>query len=69
LKVTLLINEPGKGRELTMVMNQDEAEKRICPLSMADGGHNCRASACHGWRWLPKQHDARTAVGFCAMAA
>jgi hypothetical protein len=66
---TIYINEPRSGHELTMTLTQAEAFDRLCPFSMADGGHNCKGSGCMGWRWLPKQADARTAVGFCGMAA
>jgi hypothetical protein len=67
--VNVLINEPGKGRELTMTMTQDEAGQRYCPFSMGNDKSFCEASGCHGWRWVPKQTDARTAVGFCGMKA
>jgi hypothetical protein len=65
----IYVNEPGKGRELTMCLTQEEASERTCPFSMADGGHHCKGSGCMGWKWLPKQHDARTAVRFCGMSA
>jgi hypothetical protein len=67
--VTTSINEPGKGRELIMVMTQDEAAERYCPFSMGNDKENCAGSGCMGWKWLPKQYDARTAVGFCGMNA
>jgi hypothetical protein len=56
--------------ELKMIFTQDEAGKRYCPISMSnpEGIRTCEASGCHAWRWLPDQHDARTAVGFCGMA-
>jgi hypothetical protein len=68
--VSIYINEPGTG-ELISTMNQAEAYKKICPFSMSnpEGPQNCLAAHCHGWRFLPGQHDARTAVGFCGMAA
>jgi hypothetical protein len=53
--------------ELTMVMTQDEAGKRYCPVSMAGDRSRCEGSGCHGWRWLPGQRDARVAKGFCGM--
>jgi hypothetical protein len=67
--VNVLINEPGKGRGLTMCFTQDEAGQRYCPFSMGNSKSFCEGSGCHGWRWLPNQHDARTAKGFCGMAA
>jgi hypothetical protein len=55
--------------ELTMVMTQDEAFKRRCPLSVADG--YCEGSGCHGWRWRSRtgepQYDARIATGYCGI--
>jgi hypothetical protein len=54
--------------ELSMVMTQDEAGKRYCPISMADGRSYCEGSGCMGWRWLPNQRDVYTAKGFCGMA-
>ena len=53
--------------ELTMVMTQDEACKRFCPMSMAGDRSHCEGSGCHGWRWLPGQRDARVAKGFCGI--
>jgi hypothetical protein len=57
--------------ELTMVMTQDEASKRYCPISMADNKSRCEASGCHAWRWRSRtgepQHDARIATGYCGM--
>jgi hypothetical protein len=63
------IQDPKKGQELISTFTQDEAFERICPFSMADGGHRCKASECMGWKFLPGQHDARVARGFCGMAA
>jgi hypothetical protein len=38
---------------LTMILTGDEAEKRYCPISMADGSPlHCHASGCLAWRWL-----------------
>jgi hypothetical protein len=69
IKVSVFINEPVNGRELTMCMTQDEAGQRYCPFSMGDDKSFCQGSGCMGWRWLPKQHDARSSLGFCGMAA
>jgi hypothetical protein len=60
------ISDPKKRRELTMVMTQEEAGRRYCPFSMGNDKSHCEGSGCMAWRWLPKQQDARTAVGFCS---
>ena len=77
------LNEPAKaGRyfpELTMVISQDEAGRRFCPLSMNSetGPSHCHGSACMAWRWHSirdaeghrnTQHDAREATGYCGVA-
>jgi hypothetical protein len=59
----------GTTLELIMTMTQDEAEKRYCPFSMGHDKESCAGSGCMGWRWLPKQTDARIAKGFCGMVA
>jgi hypothetical protein len=68
--VNVLINERRGRQELTMCMTQGEAFERLCAFSLSDptGSTKCQASGCMGWKWLPKQTDARVAIGFCGMA-
>jgi hypothetical protein len=82
--LSVVTNEPRSGRELlpelTMLLTENQAAERTCPLSMAnpEGAQRCRASACQAWRYrsapdangfINPQRDASggTATGYCGL--
>lgn len=53
-----------------MRITEEEAKKRVCPLSRDEYGSwkHCLGSGCMAWRWVGKGEGPDADKGFCGMS-
>jgi hypothetical protein len=64
---------PITHKEIDMVMREDEANKMLCPMCMAnpDGDWGCAGSKCFAWRENGehyRKNEEMIPIGYCGLA-